>query len=179
MSEPVYIVEDMAAIVAKVNTALTAASFGRAVYYMFGHPLEIVTRLQQLSQSTTQKDKKYPLVALFTDIPVVHKPGFYGEAKMNIIIATLTKPEFTAPQRLQNNFKPILQPIKDELLNQIDRYTGFTHEGELSYTEIERYYWGKQGLYGNNANVFNDYIDCIELQNVTVTLKLNNLCPTN
>ncbi len=61
MDETVYIVEEMEAVVAKVNTALTAASFGTPpVYYMYGHPKEITNRLQELSNSPTEGNKKFP-----------------------------------------------------------------------------------------------------------------------
>jgi hypothetical protein len=55
MDAPVYIVDEIAAVVAKVNTALTSASFGHLpVYYMYGHPKEIANRLQQLTNSPTE-----------------------------------------------------------------------------------------------------------------------------
>jgi hypothetical protein len=168
----VNVVEEMQVVVSKV-----AAKLGRPVYYMFGHPVEIVNRLQEMTNSPSEKDKKFPLVVLFTDIAIPRNQtiGFYGKAKLQIIIANYTEQNYDSPDRLANNFKPILQPIKEELLNQISRHKQFTFEEAVEFTEIERYFWGKQGLYGNTGNEFNDFIDCIELKDVSVTIK-NNIC---
>lgn len=160
----IYLKEEVQTIVSKITIA--------PLYYMFGHPKEVVARLQELTQGTTTKDKKYPLIALFADIPVDKKIiGFYGSAKMTIIIATLTDPKLTAEQRIEKTFKPILQPIKEQLVNLIYRHKQFSFPDELNYTEIEHYYWGKAGLYGNDGNIFNDYIDAIELNNIEVLIK--------
>lgn len=167
MEGPVHISDHIASVVSRV-----AAELEQTVYYMFGHPLEVVGRLQQMSDSPVHKNQKFPLVALFTDIPVTKKPGFYGTARLQMIIACLTQPTYTADQRLELSFKAILQPIKVELIKQLSLYPQFTRPDELIYTEIERYYWGRQGLYGNQANIFNDHIDCIELQNIEVTIKV-------
>lgn len=165
----IYLKEEVQTIVSKITIT--------PLYYMFGHPLEVVDRLQELTNSPTEKDKKYPLIALFADIPIdKRKPiGFYGSAKLTIIIATLTDPKYTAEQRIEKTFKPILQPIKEQLVNLIYRHKQFSFEDELNYTEIEHYYWGKQGLYGNVGNIFNDYIDAIELKDIEVLIK-NKIC---
>lgn len=177
-NEAVYIPDILEEIVGKVDTALFP-TLEQRIYFMFGHPLEIVARLQELTKATgPSRGKKYPLVALFTDIPVVKDVnGFYGRAKLQMVIANITEQNLTAAQRLAKNFKPLLQPIKEELLLQISQHVQFTEPGELFYTEIERYYWGKNGLYGNTGNIFNDFIDCIELRDIQVTVK-NKICTT-
>jgi len=168
-SKPVYLVEEVAAVVTATATAL-----GRPVYYMYGHLREITLRLQELTSSTTNKDKMFPAIILFTDIPVrVGDPaGFYGTASLNLIIAHWTQQDYTAAQRLANVFKPVLYPIKKEFLNRLQRHVMFTTPGELKYTEIDRYFYGSTI---ENKNVFNDYIDCIEIQNIQVTIQ-NKIC---
>lgn len=172
----VEVVEEMQTVVDKTRSAM-GVNF--KLYYMFGHPLEIVSRLQEMSASPKSKDKKYPLIALFTDIAVDRNDpvGTFGRAKLNLIIATLTEPSYTASDRLEKHFKPILQPIKEELLEQVSKHIQFTFEEMPTYTEIERYYWGRGGLFGNSANIFNDRIDCIEIQNLEVIIK-NKICST-
>lgn len=165
----IYLKEEVGTIVSKITTT--------PLYYMFGHPLEIVGRLQEITQSTTDKDKKYPLIALFADIPIdkTGPVGFYGRAKLTIIIATLADPNMTAEQRIEATFKPILQPIKEQLVDQLFKHKQFSFADELKYWEIEHYYWGRQGLYGNTANIFNDYIDAIELRDIDILIK-NKIC---
>lgn len=170
MNETVYIVEEMAAVIAKVNTALTAASFGTTpIYYMYGHPMEINNRLVELSNSPTEANKKFPLVILFTDITIDRSlVGFYGSTQLRMLIANFTLPEYISEQRTEINFKPILHPIKKELINQIERHGQFTYENELSYKETDMYYYGSQI---NNQNVFNDRIDAIELRDIKLNIK--------
>lgn len=179
--EPVYIVDEIEAVVAKTSAALNGVNppFGKIIHYMYGHPLEIVTRLQEMTQSPTQAANKYPLVALFTDFQIERgdRPDMYGRARLQLIVATITENTYQAPQRMEKNFKPILYPIYNEFLYQLFRHKQFSvqSEEELKHTQIDRMYWGKQGLYGNVGNIFNDYIDCIELQNLIVNVK-NKIC---
>jgi hypothetical protein len=170
MDETVYIVEEMEAIVAKVNTALTAASFATTpVYYMYGHPMEIANRLQELSNSPTEGHKKFPLIILFTDITIDKSIlGFFGSTSLRMLIANFTLAEYTSVQRTDINFKPILHPIKKELIKQIERHGQFTYENELTYKETDMYYYGSQI---NDKNIFNDRIDAIELRDIKLNIK--------
>lgn len=169
----VFIVEEIGAVVAKVNTALTAKSFGKTVYYMYGHPKEITKRLMELSNSTTQKDKKFPLIILFTDITIDHSiPGFYGSASLRMLVANYTDPNYISEKRTDVNFKPVLHPIKEELINQISVHTQFTFEDDLTYKETDMYFYGTQM---NDKNIFNDYIDAIELSGIRLNIK-NKIC---
>lgn len=170
MDTTVYIVEEMEAVVAKVNTALTTANFGTTpVYYMYGHPKEIANRLQELSNSPTEGNKKFPLIILFTDITIDRSLiGFYGSTSLRMLIANFTLAEYTSNQRTEINFKPILHPIKKELLSQIDLHGQFTYENELTYKETDMYYYGSQI---NDKNIFNDRIDAIELRDIKLNIK--------
>lgn len=165
----VYVVEQMAEIVARVNIALTAASFGKTVYYMYGHPKEINQRLQELSNSPTEKSKKFPLIILFTDIEIDKSiPGFFGSAALRMLVCTITEQNYTAVQRTENTFKPVLHPIKNELINQISKYEKYTYEGELQYKETDMYFYGSQF---NDKNIFNDFIDAVQLRDIRVNIK--------
>jgi hypothetical protein len=170
MDETVYIVEEMEAIVAKVNIELTAANFATTpVYYMYGHPMEIANRLQELSNSPTEGHKKFPLIILFTDITIDKSIlGFYGSTSLRMLIANFTLAEYTSVQRTEINFKPILHPIKKELINQIERHGQFTYEDELTYKETDMYYYGSKI---NEKNIFNDRIDAIELRDIKLNIK--------
>lgn len=173
MNEDVLIVEEIGYVVEAVNAAAIVPG---NIRYMYGHPLEIVARLQELSNSPTQKNQKFPLIVLFTDIKVHHDiPGFYGSTSLQMIVATTTDPSYTSEVRTAKNFKPVLHPIKQELMKQLGRHKQFTFPDEPDYSEIDRYFWGKKGLYGNEGNIFNDYIDCIELEGIRINIK-NKIC---
>lgn len=156
--------------------AKTAAALNRSINYLWGHPQEVVNRMQLMVNNTEPaiQESRFPLVALFTDIPVRRRApagGFFGRVRLHMVVANITKQEYTAPERLQYNFQPTIQPIKTELVYQLEEHTAWTYPGDLDFEETERYYWGKQGLYGSTANMFNDFIDCTELRDIDLNVK--------
>ncbi len=105
-----------------------------------------------------QKDKsnkfrfdKYPLIALFEDIDENNAGNYLNSSGgLNIIIARATRPEYKADVRREKNFKPFLYPLFENFMQ-----------------EYKRLYWGRSGLYRNSANIGNDFIDAIEIQNLS------------
>lgn len=171
MALEVYIEEEIEVVATRTNTALQTASFPHEVFFMYGHIVEVVSRLKQAAEGKTTK-VRYPLIVLFTDIPVKKRLGFYGEAKLQIVIVHHTEQNYTAPDRMTNVFKPILEPIKKEFLYQLGVYERFTRPAQLAYTQIRHYFWGSQL---NKANPFNDRLDAIELRDIEVIIK-ENIC---
>ena len=146
-----------------------------AVNFMAGHPLEISNRLLERSKNDVFKFKKYPLIALFQDIieSKGKEPGIDSESTFNLIIARSTSSKFIADQRYESNFKPFLNPIYDEFLNQIYLSGKFQVKSKdlISHTKIDRLFWGSEKA---NANVFNDYIDCIEIRDLKLKVRQIN-----
>jgi len=144
----------------------------KAPYYMHGHPIEIVKILSEKDRSQTFKYQKYPLIMLIQDFKeTVFTSG--SEANLNFILANITRSEYVATDRYTNNFKPILYPLESQFRRAL-KMSGFTQL--LNPDEIEetdKLYWGKEGLYGNEGNIFNDCIDAIEMKNVNVRFKNN------
>lgn len=158
-----YIEDQFTVIVADVATKL-----GSAVLYQWGPIAEIDATLNQMTANLTQSESKYPLVALFTDIP--EKRGFDSgidsTVNLHLIVACLTDPTYTAPQRLLLNFKPIIIPVYDQLLKSIAS-SGYYMEGvwqKISHDAVRCY------LYGKGKNQFADYVDCYEITNLKLTL---------
>lgn len=187
MLQPIYLHREFTAIVEAVSAKLLPQlkaydSAITAVHYLFGHPLEIINALGEYEKGVSSKFDKYPLVAFFLDMPMLRgrEIGVYGEATVHIaIIRECLNPNQTADERDQTNFIPVLTPIYLELMNQISfRGDLFLLPGRemIPHDPIYRYYWGKQGLNGNERNIFNDWVDCIEIKNLK--LKINsNYCP--
>lgn len=173
--KPLFIVDIMKDIVSKVSAKLTPEfklidEFITAVHYMHGHPKEIIETLAQKDKSDTLLFDKYPLIALFQDFPerynnMVEAPN---ELTLHIIIARATRPEYKAAERYDNNFRPFLYPIYMELMKQIFVSGKFllTSSDNIRHTKIDRLYWGREGLYGNEANIFNDFVDVIEIRDL-------------
>lgn len=165
-------------VVTNVSTTLGSTikySNGNAigsVHFFWGHPYEVVAHLEALTVAKVGKDKKFPLIALFTDFDQdMSLPGILCETSLHLIIATVTDSKLNAEDRLIKNFKPILQPIYDEFIKEVKRCGYFEPMYEIPHTKTDRYYWGKNGLFGQNEVKFSDFIDCIELQNFKLKVK--------
>ncbi len=159
-------------IVADVATSLDSA-----IHYEHGHPLEIVNTLRGMGKTPAFDPLKYPLIALFQDFD--EKIGTSDQAdsvvSFNLIIACLTKPDLVASRRLECNFKPILYPIYQAFMESVKRSGYFAGNpnkiSDWPHTKTDRMYWGKKALYGNEENIFGDWLDAIEISNLELTIK--------
>jgi len=145
------------------------------IHYIYGHPLEVLNTLMLMSGDADLRFKKYPLITLFLDIKETSSPGFYSEADLHFLIITGTNPNYTAPQREDFSFTPILHPIYGEFIEQIRKSGLFSFEGSTPkpYERFDRLFWGKEGLYGVEGNIFNDNIDAIEFK-IRLKVKTQN-----
>lgn len=169
MTDPVYIVDLFDSIVKSMDVP---------VNYQFGHPIEINETLVNLSKISTNPER-FPLICLLTDINEAkgERFGIDSEVSLHIIIAQLTDKNYTALERMENNFKPTLYPIYTELLTKIARSKYFTQSTPelIQHTKTDRLMWGKVGVNGNEGLIFTDALDCIELTDIKLTIK-NNKC---
>jgi len=147
-------------VVSEVSDAL-----GYEVHFRHGHMLEVVNQVKDM-MIDSDTSKRYPLVALRHDIkqkPI--KDAVEIDCKLYII--TLSDPHYTATERYDNVFIPRLRPIFTELVNQIARSQYFDQatvdEVMETVTLYERLFWGNEGVMGNDAKLFADWIDCIEV----------------
>lgn len=162
-------------IKSKVETA--SLELNRPIFFMHGHILEIVQELKKLSEDKQSKAMRFPLVALLRDFPETkgQEIGIYSEARLNLIIATRTEPTYNSEKRKANSFIPVLYPIWEALEKQINWGQEFNTSGiGLDYTQIDHYFWGREGIYGSDANIFNDWIDCIEIRDLNLKIKQPN-----
>jgi len=149
-------------------------------FYMHGHPLEIINTLALKDKNDVHKYNKFPLIALFQDF--VEKMGenqaVSSAAELNLIIAVNTSPDYSSEERYDNSFKTVLYPLYDLLIKHILKSKWFANidPGLVPHSKIDRLFWGRTGLYGNESNVFNDYIDAIEIQNLSLELRLRQNC---
>jgi len=183
--QPIFIQDVLKPIVDKVSANLLpqlqqADEMITGVHYQYGHPLEIVNTLGQFTQGETSRYNKYPLIALFLDTTedVGRDKGVYAEYNLHLaIIRACKSPNQVAKERDDFNFKPVLIPIYLELMKQMKYsgvFTGFTDK--IPHRKTNRYYWGKEGLFGNEGNIFNDWVDCVEIENLKVKI-VDNYCP--
>ena len=152
----------------------------QSLSYMFGHPLELRETLREMESGKTTKYKKFPVVMLFADVitaPTSVRGSEY-DVVLNIIIAQNTLHSIKAAERITKNFIPILRPIYEELIKQLFRcgYFWIQTPRELQGRQIERLYWGREGIQGNDQNKYEDCIDAIEIKGLKLNLckKINS-----
>jgi hypothetical protein len=170
-------------IVERVNLSLmaelqTLEPTIEGIQYEHGHPREIVETLQQKDQSATYRFQKYPIIALFQDFPETNIGiGYQTEVNLNLIIAKGTRKDYKAKERYDYNFLPFLYPIYEELLKEIDRDKRIQTYGvqSIDHVKWDRLFWGRNGLFGNDSNIFSDYLDAIEIKNLKLKINLK-LC---
>ena len=174
MSQPVYVVDLFAKIVADTQTAVLPIlqAFNPAftgVNFQAGHRLEISNTLLEWSKNSKDADK-FPMIALMMDFP--EENGGIGNPTNLILqfaIATLTQPDWKLKDRNEKTLYPILYPIYHEFLRQIYYCGYFINSKAPKNIKIDRPLWGLQGANGNTGNFFNDKVDIIEIQNLKLT----------
>lgn len=180
------VVDILAEVVATVSTKMLATlqainNTYEGVRYDYGHPSDIVAKLVSYSKTEANRYKKYPLIGFFLDFPQEKGNNAYQVTnnRLSGFIAVGTSNQYSPQERTEKSFKPLLYPIRDEFLKQLKRHPNIIvpEEGVFSFTQTDRYQWGKGGLeYYNNGekNIFEDYIDAIEFSGLQV--QVNPYC---
>lgn len=144
------------------------------VNFEVGTAAEITEMLALKSQQPTLEPKRFPLIGLF--IPIIESRGrqfdIYGVENVRIVIAVNTPPGIRTPERLEDNFKPILYPIYLEFMNQLylDKRTIARTSGDFEHTKTDWPYYDTE----EKANAFGTYIDAIEIRNLQLNINLKH-----
>ncbi|HEY8969720.1 MAG TPA: hypothetical protein VIM64_11525 [Puia sp.] len=135
----------------------------------YGRPAEINAEIQELSLGTNSRYQKFPLIAMFEPLTIVHpSTGEYSFARgVEIIIAMPSESGWDSYQRQQRNVDPYLIPIYQEFMRQLGKHPGIVcrdPKKDLPHT-VTIHKGGK---------LFNDLIDCIEIKDLTIKFKFSN-----
>jgi hypothetical protein len=164
-----------------IEGVITEATSWKALapYYEYGHPKEISNILLDRDKNETYKYQKYPLIAFYTDVRVKHgDPFIYGQSERQFIsIIGQSDKDYSSKQRYANVIIPILIPLYNTLIKRIQRSLYFTETyPELKHDEVRRPFWGSTSKYGNVKNIFNDPLDSIDMENVSLKLRSGIKC---
>jgi len=159
------VVDDVRADYNPIATAYNSPD--KEPYYIYGHQLEITNRLTKKNDGS-EKFEKYPLIALFQDFTEDHgnpDPRIDYTIPFTVIIVASTENTYISKERYDNVFKTTLYPLYRLLLQKIDRspYIITDSEERIKHLKTDRLFWGTAGTYGNQALIFNDNLDAIEI----------------
>lgn len=143
------------------------------VWFDYGRYMEITRRLTEKQQGTNERSKRFPLIWLV--IPFDEEYGKTDQvcelSNLQIILACQTEIDSTTPDRMVDNFIPRLYPIYEELINQIKLSGFFSEIGyNVAHKKIDQPYWDGKDNSTQQANMFNDAIDAIQLKNIRLTV---------
>ena len=130
---------------------------------------EFVSVLAQYNKNAF--DKKYPFFFINSTTVEYLEDGIVNIGEM--VIATLSDPNWTSGVRHENSFKPILLPIFDLFTKKLKSGVPTCHFIKQGKMKIH-YFYGTKGIDGYDKNEFLDYVDAIQLLNYQV--RTNKTC---
>jgi hypothetical protein len=172
---PIIIVKIIQEVVA-ATSVVVAPKIGSTLDYQPGRSSQIKAELEKIQQAIVQSTRagRYPLVALFMDIPEGMGNGYDAVVTIpKISIATLTVQTDPVLKRYESTF-PKLYIIYREFLRQLTRHRNIVagDPNAIQHTKLDRP--------GDKPEVtgFNDYLDAIELSNLQLTFRSISKCKT-
>ena len=165
VEQDIYISDEFKQIVERTSAALQT-KLGKSIKFFFGEDEHVIDMMMAMTRANADK---YPMVALVlpVDIEHPHDGGYYGTAILpRIVIATVTDDRLPPAQRLENYIKPVIMPVKNELLKQISKQSTFAVMSPDHIECTERIRYGTQAA----AQGFKEYIDGMELLDMKLTL---------
>lgn len=175
---PLYIIDVFSQVVSATETAVLTTiqeneteALGRTtietVNYQKGHKVEMIQSLIEMDRAPTFQAKKYPMVWLVMDIKEHRgkRVGIYADVDLTLIIAHQTEQTRKVDDRYAKVFRPVLYPLYYEILNQVRLHNAIlqSNADDITHDKIDRLYWGREAVGGNDRNKLTDFVDAIEI----------------
>ena len=175
MTSPVYIVDIIGDCVALANAKLAMLPTPIVCSYTYGRQVNILEYLQNLRNNPNGSGNAvYPLIALFMDFPEDRGVEYYCKVTIpRLQISCITQSTADIPTRYNSlTFKPILYPIYYALLQ------AFANCGNIVGNDPDSFIHRKfDRPYSQPVSAgLQDYIDAIELNNLTLTISQTKTC---
>jgi len=142
-------------------------SWKLALYYEYGRALEVGNTLEDKKNDPLNKNKRFPLIWLLTDIEKNYDTIEKADYQANIILGFIyiSEENLKAEKRIDTYFEPILDPLvelfKNTIQNTKQRENFAWILGEpLKIRQTDKF---KYGSINGNKHIFNNITDAIEL----------------
>lgn len=163
------IVDDIKAVVKRMNESEIFCDPKREIYYLYGTPRYIANKLLEKDDDRVHKYQKYPLVALFLGTAEDHEDGVIKYSLRVGFYEFSTNEDIDT--RYDKVFKKVLYPIYESFLTELNDSGLFLWPGDLlqpDHIKVDRPFWGTEGQQGNEAYIFNDPLDGLELHQLQI-----------
>lgn len=182
MNYPQPIQEIMRKVVLKAQSKVlselqTANSFIETIHYHYSPIHEIQQDLQNMMEGVDTPSERFPLVWLNESPPIPqnrsNQDGFFGTVTLQMWIMFHTKQNYTSEEREQLVFAPILRPIYYNIIQAITTMVEFSKPDER-YIDHSFYEHKFLGTNDKTANVFSEFVDAIEMRDLTLRMNYKN-----
>ena len=134
-----------------------------APYFDHGDPIEIANRLSIKDQSAgLERFKKFPLIVLIEDFKESFKDKkiycYLPEVILSIINSTV--PTYSSEQRKENNYKPIIMPLYNDLIHELKTCGWFMN---IEWDAMNCLKYGMPSKYRSEELVLNEFVDAREI----------------
>lgn len=145
---------------------------GHNVSFLFGDWNYIADQLTVWSNSAATACFKFPLVCLYSPYSEEREKKD-RELTVDLGIFVNTLKEYTNEQREATSFVQVLRPVYELFMEELnnDPYIFSSYTGFHKHTYTENYRYGRKGVDDGEGKPFRDFIDAIEITNLSLTIK--------
>lgn len=149
----------------------TSKEYGKNVSYMFGDWEYIAGELTKWSESQKTSKLKFPIICLYSPY-MEDRTKKDPEALLNFLILVNTSKEYTNEDREKISFEKVLRPIYNLFIKKIGSCSLLknNYNDIIPHQYTENYRYGRKGVEANGVP-FKDFIDAIEIKNLSITIK--------
>lgn len=152
----------------------TAKALGRNISYLYGDWDYISNILTRWNGSPETAALKYPIICLYSpyqESRSVESAKERSTANLELLILCNTQKNYLNEERDAITFGEVLRPIYQEFIGQLmkDRRIVRNYSGIPAHTYTENYRYGRLGVLTSENRPFRDFIDAIEISNLSLT----------
>lgn len=156
--------------------ARTAEAYGGNVSYLFGDWSYIADTLTKWNANASTAALKYPIVCLYSPYEErrrIERGQRLSTATLELLLLVNTEKDYINEDRDAISFAQVLRPIYEVLICELkqDKRIAKNYSGVPEHTYTENYRYGRLGVLGADNKPFGDYIDAIEIKNMSLTFK--------
>jgi len=177
--KPKYLVDILDEVIGRVRFKMNEQNLltgSDKPYFVYDTLPKFKERTAATEKGGTLKYRKYPLIYLqlpFAENYDVDYPLLY-EATCTMYILNRTTPQPNADRRYDDVFRPVLYPIFENLIKEIEAQKDINSGGKqnpLQFNKTDLMYWGDGA-----ANMSTDIVDAIEITNLKLGILHGKYC---